>query len=267
MDSTAIKRIEELTIAGNHPDTDIPSIVLAGGNTLASLERYSNHPARHRAVVNTRRIDDFVRYAQDQLISTSVLFIDPDTLNAKLVFDYDGQWGEHIQNLELVYTPPYALVKTPVNFNQAQMREFIEDWDNLLTAHDAEGNAIPLSAALQALMKVEIKETTTTTSELTDFKATRSGLEEVEAKGLSASLPASLTLNTPLFEGMDPRAIVMRLSVKQGPEVKGKPTPDFGLRIQAHDRLKDEVIQELETKLKAIEVDTFIGKLVSHQAK
>jgi uncharacterized protein YfdQ (DUF2303 family) len=263
MEAATLKRLEQLILSYDKTETntDIPTIVTPDNNKVVSLEPFKHRPSMHRAVINAQRIADFNAYAAGKTDGNSALFINPANLNALLVFDYLDNWGKHKANLKLKPTAEYLSVKDNPTLNQQSMREWLEDFGESIVAHTADDAVISNSIVFQAVEKVEIKSSNTVTSELSEFKATRSGLEEIEAKGAAQQLPAYFILTAPLFEGMDKREIKLKLAVRW--DDKNKPL--FYLRIIAHDKLLQEVTQELEDKLKVIAVPAFVGELVSHQ--
>lgn len=261
MDASAIQRLEQIIHAGSETATDLPSMIIAQGNQLVSLEKFAETPARHRAAITTQRIPDFIAYASDHIQPESALFIDPENLTAKCIMNYAGGWGDHAVTLKLSETPEYASVKKGVTFSQKALQEWLDDYGVSITPKGADGGDIALSAAYQAIAKVEIKKTNTATSEVGDFKATRTGLEDIEAKGVSSQLPAHFILNAALYEGMESRDIQLKLSVKWD----DKNNPLFSLRIVGHDALKKLVIEELEGKLSAIPTKTYVGVVQINQ--
>jgi uncharacterized protein YfdQ (DUF2303 family) len=97
--------------------------------------------------------------------------------------------------------------------------------------------------ALQAIRNLTITAVKESTHIDRDLGATRSTLEEVEAKSKSAKIPPHLVFSTIPYQGFAPRDFRLRLSVLTGEK------PRLVLRIVGREAIEEEIAQEFKTIL------------------
>jgi uncharacterized protein YfdQ (DUF2303 family) len=265
MDKESIIRVEQLALAGQSIDTDIPARIIPQGSQSVSLEKFQAQPTRHRAVFNSARVEEFIGYCNDYATTgDSAVFINPNDMTAIAVFDYSG-WGQHRAILKLEATPEYSSImnKPKTIFIQSGLREWLEDFGESIQPMQ-NGVELKLNIATQAVAKVSINKTGKDTFTDGDFSATRSAFEEIEAKsGVESGLPTHFLLTAPLFEGLEPRQINLKFAVITQ-EKTDKPV--FALRIIGLDALLKAVAKEVEQKLRKItNTVIYIGTVAINQ--
>lgn len=253
MDNTAIERIEALARAAEGaPKTDIPTVVLPGGCSIASLEEYENAPRRMRHVYKTERLSDFCAYVCDEAAEgQTAVFVESDGSGALAVIDYGSHtaplWGDHKARLAMRHTIEFAALQKVCGgglLSQRDLTDWLEDWHGIVTpiVNDED---IPVTRAVSAIRRVDISAKVSTNHEDGDFKASRSSMEEIEAKATNGNLPELFRLTCQVYPQTEPRQVEARLSLRTGAD-----TPQFRLRIIGLDAMLETVAHEVEAEVR-----------------
>ncbi|MGJ5648557.1 YfdQ family protein [Morganella morganii] len=269
LDGTAISQIQNMTVASLSLDAVnkslCPAVVLPGDFNVKSLEQLQEGRYRFRGAMDTTSITDFVKYSLQHGVEEGVsCFIDADVMSAKTIFNI-GTIGEpgHADNTAVVSlkkTSPFASL---LNINgdrlsQKALAEWLEDWRDNLMAFDAEGNVIDIKQAINAVRKITIEASRSADHEDRDFGASRSVMENVEAKSRDI-MPAVFQFTCTPYDELSERAIKLRYSVLTGGDV-----PVLVLRIVQLEKLEEQIAQEfrdlLADKFEETEIQTYIGK-------
>lgn len=249
MEVQAINRIIELALAAserNLLNEHTPAIVL--GENIRSLEPYLEGRSRFRGKFSTATLDDYVAYLKRH--NGGSTFIDSKDMKATTLLNIgtDEKPGhcDWTASLALEPTAAYAALNKIEGQPQKQrsLVEWVEDWVSLLSA-EKDGEVMPIGTAVAAIRELTIDAKKSTTSTDRDFGASKSSLEEVEARA-KVGLPTSLIFDTAPYLGLKARAIRLRLSVVGG--TQGDP-PLLVLRIVGKEQLVEDIATEFKQKL------------------
>lgn len=263
MDAAAIQRIESLAAASSKlPDTDVPKTLVPEGCKVESLESLLGSPLSMKAHFRTERLEDFCAYvAAEAHGDETAVFVEPDGSGAKAVIDYGShkapRWGRHQASLAMRHTPEFAalLQASETALSQRALVDFMEDWGHVVTAERG-GEEITHAKAIAAIRRVDIKAERHSTHEQAEWSASRSSMEQIEARSGADSMPESITMLCSVFPCTKPREVVARLSLRTSGD-----EPRFRIRIVALDRmLKDvaeEIVEDVNHRLAMVRV--FVG--------
>lgn len=251
MDSKAIERIEQLAAAAQtmHPDTEIPAAILPAGATVESLEHLLSTPLQMRMRYNTSRISDFCRYIAAEAAAEpqdAAVFIDPAGGAATGIMDYGThqapRWGKHRAQLLMQHTPEFEalLDASQQAHSQRSLIDWLEDWHHIITPFRGDED-IALARAISAIRRIDIKQAKSATHETTDWSASRSSMEEIEAKGATDALPDGFRVTCQLYPQTLARTAHVRLSLLTSDD-----SPRLRLRIVGLEQLRQDVADEIE---------------------
>lgn len=250
----AIQRIEQLSQAAHAmPATKIPAVLAPDGAQVIDLEKYQEHPARLRQVFKTERIDDFVKYVVNHAGDEyPTVYVAPTGDSAEAILDHGSsvapEWGQHRAKLALVKTREYQALEglCAQPRSQQDLIDYLEDWalDGLVECL-VNGEPVGASAAIAAVRRVDLKATEQATHVQDNFSASRTAIEQIEARGAAGSLPGHIKLMAPMYVGTGQRDIYARIGVRAGKDGQ----PAFGIRVMQLDKLVEEVAREVEQTL------------------
>lgn len=225
------------------------AIILGREEQLKSLESLQGGRDRYRGTLKTTSIDDFASYVQIvSAASPAVGFVDVANMASTVFFNLgtveDPGHGDWYATLTMQRTAAFeALHKIDgVKNEQKALTDWLEDWSDFLVADFAEGDAT-LARAVAALRKLKISAKAETTSNVGDFNASRSALEDVEASSADL-LPIGFRLATEPYEGLSTRSFALRLSVLTGGE-----KPLLVLRWQRKEAALEAIAREFKSVL------------------
>lgn len=142
--------------------------------------------------------------------------------------------------------------------SQKTLAEFLEDWGDHIQAYNAEGDAIALTRAISAVRRLTIESSRKEDHEVQDFKASRSALENVEARS-DHGMPSGFRFTCIPYNGLAERSFELRLSVLTGGDA-----PALVARIKRLEAVQEEVGQEfmelLNDSFEDYELITYLGK-------
>lgn len=255
MDATAIKEIMAAAVAGKQlppalADSEGTHIayLVPDGMSMQSLERFRPQPDRQRVKFDTRHIEDFVAYVGNEMTEKTAVFITSDGSGATSYIDFGSHaepaWREHIAALSLKDAPEYAACRSASERakSQSALADWLEDWGHAITRiANSSGEPLTLTEAIAGVRKVDIKATSSRSSEDGDFKAARSSFDEVEAA--ADQLPARITIRSTVMDDdvLPERDIVLRLSLRTGGE-----KPAFVLAVVQHEMLRRDVALDVQ---------------------
>lgn len=268
LDSGTFQQVKDLVLSGYHLD-DIhglacPTALLPDGTNVESLERFSLERFRFRGAMGTTSIEDFVRYSKGYASATEKArcFIDADNMTARSIFnigtlDNPGH-ADNIASISLKQTAPFrALLQiNGQRLKQKQIAEWLEDWSDYLLAFDAEGGAMQISQAAQAVRRITIQQATQQDHEDGDFSGKKSLMQSVEASSKDV-MPVAFEFKCVPYEGLGERRFSLRNSLLTNDE------PCFVLRIVQLEAQEEAIANEfrdlLIEKFDGDTVETFIG--------
>jgi len=251
----AIQHIEsQAIIAAAKPiviDGGTSVAVLPEAVSLRSLEQYQPLRDRFRGTLRTHSLRDFTKYvaAHDNANQPRPGgFIDQDAMSATVIFnlgepDHAGH-GDDTATLTLKPTAAYSALQGVVGrtLGQKELPEWLEDWLANLKAQDGE-TTLQMLQAINAVRRMVIKATSQRDSTVGDFSASRSAMDEIEAKSQD-TLPSAFIFTTVPFEGLDVADIKLRLSV-----ITGRDEPLLKLRWVGEEAQREAFAQEFKDVL------------------
>lgn len=266
---SAIRRIEQLAVAAGKlpPDYAGGAVILPEGSTVESLEHLQDEPNRQRLRYTTERIDDYVRYVNDEAgdgRGAVVIRSNGSGADGWIDFGHDASpgWREHRAELRMHHSPELqALIEaSKAALSQRALMDWIEDWAHIITP-TRDNEPMPLPKALAAIRKVDITASAKKTSEERDLGATRSSIEEIEARAAKGELPGTFLVRASVYPQTTEREITARLTLRTGGE-----EPTFRLRIMGEAALvqetADEVVALVQSGLSE-RVRTYVGTVAA----
>lgn len=262
MDEKAIKLIQETAVdaaSSRIPvDYDTRVIALPCDYALHDLERFGDGRARFRGALKTDSLADFIGYVKQRrdggaggAPGTCGLqgFIDVDKLAATVIFNLGTQadpgHADDTATLALKPSAPYAAVLA-VNGRamlQKDVIDWLEDWAEHLAFHGEGDQPIGAAMAIAAIRKITITAKTESTTSQESFRATRSALEDVEARG-AAALPSEVRFACVPYAGLPAREFRLRLAVLTSGD-----KPQLVLRVRNLEADKEAIAQDFKRAL------------------
>lgn len=248
MDRSAIEKIEELAIEGagaNLLSTHTPAIILAG--KVVSLEHLDASRSRFRGRFGTSQLAEYVSYLKAN--TGGIGFIDPKSPNATVYLNLGDTenpgHGDWTASLALDPTAGYAaiLAVEGKRLSQRELVEWIEDWVPQLSAkYGEQAEAVGIGQALLAIRNLTISAKSDVTHTDKDFGASRTALEDIEAKA-AGGIPTHLVFRTVPYTGFTEREFRLRISVISGEK------PALTLRIVSKEAVGEDIAREFKSLL------------------
>lgn len=254
MDASAIETLIDSGVGLTEQAKLPPGIVLTPArHTLQNTEQFQTAPTRFRRAFTTRRIDDFLAYLKVNARDSSAVFIDPDMIKVVAVLNHgsgdEPQWGDNLATLDLRYEPEFAAFvnATRAVHSQRAFIEYLEDWlpTPQVSAIDADGAIIDPKVAIGAVRRVTIAARAESTHQSDDMQASRSALEQIEARGAGDPLPAGLRFYGTIYHGLADYTVTARLGIRLSDK-----EPTFTLRLVGWDAQQSEIATEIETRVR-----------------
>lgn len=196
------------------------TIALPEGFNLESLERFEAQRYHPRGHYSTRDYRDLLVYAQarEADFSGAAMYIDPEDMVARIIFDYDGGLG-HGKN-----TARYTAETTPLYYalrricgkdatSQKELVQLLEDWAGEITAHDKDGAEIPLNTAISLLSSLTVEKAKRIKQTQGDWEHERTVAEQAALKA-EGQMVTELHITDELYTGTEEKITVRaRLSL------------------------------------------------------
>ena len=183
------------------------TIALPEGFNLESLERFEAQRYHPRGHYSTRDYRDLLVYAQarEADFSGAAMYIDPEDMVARIIFDYDGGLG-HGKN-----TARYTAETTPLYYalrricgkdatSQKELVQLLEDWAGGITAHDKDGAEIPLNTAVSLLSSLTVEKAKRIKQTQGDWEHERTVAEQAALKA-EGQMVTELRITDELYTG------------------------------------------------------------------
>lgn len=251
MDATTIDRIQQLALAAaaaNVLKTDTPAMIIDG--KVVTIEHLQEGRARFRGAFATSVLEDFAHYVSAASVKGEG-FIDPKSCSARVFLNLGDVnapgHADWVATLALEPTAAFAALRAIDGkpMLQKQAVEWIEDWAQLLAAKNgATADSTSIATALQSIRSLTISAKSETTHTDKDFGASRTSLEEIEARS-QLGIPSHLVFTCEPYVGLSAISFVLRLSVISGDK------PSLVLRMVSREALEEDIALEFKTKLVA----------------
>lgn len=238
-----------LEATGKALPTLTPTAVLPEGAKVVDLEKYQAGRSRFRGTFSTHSLADFGAYVTDRAEAGARGFINQDDMSCALLFNLgtalEPGHADDRAVLKLKATAGYAAVQavSDSRLSQKDLSDWIEDWHQYLTPVDDEGNPIPVARAIAAVRTITVKATSESETTVGDTSASRSAMDQIEARS-KETLPAALLFNTIPFEGLTEQQINLRISV-----ITSGSVPVLKLRWVGEEVQREAIAQEFKAVL------------------
>lgn len=259
--------LETLLATGVAANDQVNSLISAGGLPLvahpeqiklSNIEHLLETKTRFRGCFETNSIVDFIKYVSDQELKDAKVFVNTISMTANALFDIgDAQTPLHCDHKGFFSPTPTALLKAINNIvdktlTQRDLTDFIEDWFDEVTilVDEGDGNHSEVRAAqaIASIRSVTIEAKSSQTHSEGSFSASRSAMDEIEARSAVDRLPDHLAFSVIPYDGFNEQLVYLRISLMTGSE-----KPMFKLRWVGHEsqieKISDEMVQRLNDAL------------------
>lgn len=253
--STAVAEVRDLAIAASanlNQNAGIAVAIAPDNFRTIDTEPYQALRRRFRGKLLTESLADFILYVKQRTqegAGKAPGFIASDKLGATVFFNLGTVeapgHGDDSAVLALKASPAYAAVLAAhcATLQHADALAWLQDWVDNISYADEDGADLPTATTYNALRKLTIAATSESTSEERTHGASRSALEQVEARG-AAALPAFVRFNFTPYAGLPERVFYLRVNVREN---NGKPA--LQLRIRNLDSEKEAIAQDFKVAL------------------
>lgn len=245
-----------------------PVIAIPDGFSLQNIEHVFSYRQRIKGVFATDDIDSFTNYCGSHTIIGSACFVDGALMKAKTIFDYlpKGEPGhcDFSATLQLKPTAEYEAMLKLVNTQMMTQKDLafsMEDLSHIITPINSDRKDYQLSMAIAAVRNITIESSASATFNQQDMRASRSALEEIEAKAKNAAvglLPSFLKFTLVPYIGLAEREFRVRMVMHLSKE-----EPRFNLKFVSHEldkqAMANEFVDVIDQKLSGILNDVFVG--------
>ena len=245
---TALQESTAITSAqmalANAEDTNYTA-ALPSDYTLHDLESKLINRRRARGRLLTESLASFVGYTREHAELGTSVFVDAHSMDATAILNL-GTPSEpgHADN-KAVYAPEktaaYRALLGMANGNahkQATVAEFLEDWPELVSCFNADGEIAP-PKAIAAIRKMSLDAIRKAESSVQSLSESRSAFESVSATS-SDPLPTHIYFTCQPYANLAERLFVLRLNVATGGD-----KPMIGLRVVKAEQHQEEMASEL----------------------
>lgn len=251
MDESTISKIESLVLTSARPlDTAYPAILVPGGVSVQSLEQFQPLRNRFRGAFVTSVLSEFAAYVRANPGGHGFVSDATDKLSAQVFFNLgnksDPGHADWTATLTVQPTAAWAAVMAVdgKRLSQRELAEWIEDWTDQVAAEGSDGTYMQLAAALASIRNITITARAESAHTEKDFGASRTALEDIEAKA-AGGLPKFLRFRAEPALGFMERGVLLRVSVITGEK------PALSLRIVGKEALLEDVRTEFRWKVLA----------------
>lgn len=258
MNATSVQKIADFAVAAERAsfigkiETVIPAYVHDG--SAVSLEHLQAGRSRFRGSYKTNTLAEFIVYTKTRVDSQAdgngpaSVFVNAEGGAATAFFNLGNAsapgHADDRASLDLRRTAAFtALLEIAgKQLKQKQLAEFLEDWFDVVEPLGSDN--ITVTSAIAAIRDITITSKGEQTSVQGDLQASRSALEEIEAKS-RRQLPTGFHFITAPYDGFTQRPFNLRLAVL--PQDK---EPLLTLRIVGLSDVFEKIGQEFESELR-----------------
>jgi uncharacterized protein YfdQ (DUF2303 family) len=249
MEAAALEKIIGLAIAASDRNVlkeHTPALVL--NNQIVSIEHLKDRRSRFRGAYSTTVLGEFISYVSDANPDGTTCFVDAEAMSAQAIMNLgDATTPGHADwtaSLKLKPSAPFAaaLKRDGVACSQRELAEWIEDWLPHMGAIGPAGTVMEMATAVRAIREITISQKKDQTHGDRDFGASKSSMEEIEAKSRFV-LPSKLMFICTPYIGFNEIELSMRVSVITGD------TPKMTLRIIGLEQVIEDLALEFRNML------------------
>jgi len=260
LEKDAIQHIEQQAIdADGRRQAALPenTIALPSDYKVHDLQQYEAFRRRFAGTFSTSSVLDFVDYVQANTSEGGRKvdgFIDPNALKCTVFFNLgdaaDPGHADWRAQLALQATPLFAslLSVNGAGMDQRALTDWLEDWQNNVTPFLSLSNDVPygnLAKAITAIREITIKQAAESTNKVGDFDASRTAMEQIEAKS-RGELPAGFVVSCEPYAGLPVRQFIVRMSVRTGGD-----KPVLVLRVLQLEVEREAIAQDFKALLRS----------------
>ncbi|MBA1200501.1 DUF2303 family protein [Pseudomonas capeferrum] len=258
---------QALAAAAKPLETDAPTVIVPEGAKIVDLERFQLGRSRFRGTYSTHSLADFGAYVVERSAPYARGFIDQDAMSCIVLFNI-GTPAEpgHADDravLRLKASAAFAAVQAVCGQSLAQkaMSDWIEDWNQHLTATDENGASMSIAKAIAAVRTITVKASSESDHAVGETRASRSTMDAIEASS-KETLPAWLDFKVIPFEGLSEQVIRLRMSV-----ITSGAQPVLKLRWLGEEAQREAIAQEFKSVLESKVADAAKLALGTFDAK
>lgn len=258
---------QALAAAGKELPTNSPTVLVPDSATVIDLERFQLLRSRFRGTYSTHSLADFGAYVVERSAPNARGFIDQDAMSCIVLFnigtpDEPGHADDRAV-LRLKASAAFAAVQAVCGQSLAQkaMSDWIEDWNQHLTATDENGASMSIAKAIAAVRTITVKASSESDHAVGETRASRSTMDAIEASS-KETLPAWMDFKVIPFEGLGEQVIRLRVSV-----ITSGSQPVLKLRWLGEEAQREAIAQEFKAVLEekvgaaaALSLGTFDAK-------
>lgn len=238
-----------LEASGKPLATNTPTVVLPEGCQVVTLEKWQAGRSRFRGIYSTHSLADFAAYTAERASADAKGFIDQDEMTCTLIFNLgDTLAPGHADDRAVLRLKASAGYKAAQAIggramSQKDLSDWIEDWNQYLTAVDEAGQAMGISKAIAAVRTITVKAASESDHTVSETSASRSTMDQIEARS-KETLPTSLLFSVVPYEGLTEQQIQLRLSV-----ITSGSQPALKLRWVGEEVQREDIAQEFKAVL------------------
>ncbi len=243
-------------------------IAYNGNVVLNNIDPFLSGRTRKQGVFNTNDLESFGAFVHAHGSAFhSQIFIDKNAMKCVAILNFDDadyEMGHCDFRAVLTATPTKAFEKVLQmhgrgRIDQKEFALFLEDWGGEFVALDEHGVEIPMKKAIAVIRDMQIDELTESSSQVGNFRESRSRLESVAVKSQAGLLPAYFEVKNSLYETLsEAKTVRLRLSIST---VSG--SPEFALSIVGYELLANDLADDFLAAVKnelASEYCLFFGR-------
>ena len=240
---------QALAAAGKSLPTNTPTVIVPDSATVIDLERFQLGRSRFRGTFSTHSLADFSAYVVERAAPAARGFIDQDAMSCVVLFNLgtpeEPGHADDRAVLRLKASAAFAAVQAVCGQNLAQktMSDWIEDWNQYLSATDESGAVMSIAKAIAAVRTITVKASSESDHAVSETRASRSTMDAIEASS-KETLPAWLDFKVIPFEGLGEQVIRLRMSV-----ITSGSQPVLKLRWLGEEAQREAIAQEFKQVL------------------
>ncbi|MDG9891239.1 DUF2303 family protein [Pseudomonas juntendi] len=216
---------------------------------VVDLERYQAGRNRFRGTYATHSLADYSAYVVERSVPSARGFIDQDNMSCIVLFNIgtaeEPGHADDLAVLRLKASAAFAAVQAVCGQSLVQkaMSDWIEDWNQHLSATDENGQTMSIAKAIAAVRTITVKASSESDHAVGETRASRSTMDQIEASS-KETLPAWLDFRVIPFEGLGEQVIRLRVSV-----ITGGSQPVLKLRWIGEEAQREDIAQEFKSVL------------------
>jgi uncharacterized protein YfdQ (DUF2303 family) len=295
MDNIDLDKITDLATAAVAnivlTEQKTPAIALPKTYQIHNLEILKEAPQRHRGEFRCKRINPFLEYCRKHASATTRVFVNPDTMTAKAIFDLirpnpltpdpetdlrdlkaidRPDWGTHTAICAVATTPSFmALLRMDgTNQTQADFIDWCENWAGHIVFFGNDNKEIVFGGGLQALRVLTVKNVNARGAMHEDLHTVKTTFEEIEVSSdrTGANLPTRFSFHGLPYSGFEAAVIDCRIRIGILKESVSINYRTIGLENDI-EHFTQEFMEKLSNSGALAKAQVFIGTYTNQQCQ